>query len=335
MIEKETNSLLSYGFSFYDEINDAYLSRHQIYKKDNVYVDILLSDTFYEEGTKALNMWIYQGELVSTPSIQEIIREKVPYFDADDFVTPASIYSADVGYYELPNYAGNVFEEGHYLSCVTLDVNEDCFSALRATYLNEKGYKTARVNDKIYTYNTRGSNHYVLYKEIPGSEEKVFLDMAMYSTDDYTFTGHSLFKNRIEILIYKAKEPLQTKYEDNLNGFANYVESLNEGGGFSVSFSSPVKVENYPALADGKGYDYLYYGYYYEYNVFIYSSSIEETYQDIVKGLTEAGYTLSNTTSKGNVCYGKQTDSGYGSFVFIMKEKNYIRMIDGVGGLDF
>ncbi len=334
-LENEINSLMAYGFSFYDEIKDAYLSRHQIYKKDDIYVDILLSDTFYEENTKGINMWIYQGGLVSMPSIEETLQEKIPYFDADDFVKPASIYSADIAYYELPNYAGNVFEEGHYLSCVTIDVNEDCFSTLRATYLNEKGYKAVRVDGKIYTYNTRGSNHYVLYKEIPGSEEKLYLDMAMYSTNDYTFSDHGLFKNRIEILIYKAKEPLQTKYEDNLNGFADYMESLNDGGGFLVSFSSSVKVENYPALANGKGYDYLYYGYYYEYNAFIYSSSIEETYQDVIKGLTEAGYTLSNTTSKGNVCYVKQTDNGYGSFVFVMKTSGYIRMIDGVGGLDF
>ena len=112
--------------------------------------------------------------------------------------------------------------------------------------------------------------------------------------------------------------------------------SIITGGGFSVTFSTPVQVENYPALTNG-GYDYLYYGYFYSYNAFIYSSSLEQAYQDIIQGLTNAGYTLQNTTAKGNVCYGKQTESGLGSFVFIIKEtqKGYIRIMDGVGGLDF
>lgn len=336
-IQAEKDALIAYGFSFYDEIKDTYLSRHQIYKKGNTYVDILVTDDYYSEDSHTVSMWVYQGDLISMPSIEEILQEKAPFFDTNDFIRPAGIHSSDIGYYALHSYAGNAFDEGHYLSCVTLDVSEDCFSAMRSNYIKDKGYKTARTSDnKIYTYNTRGANHYVLYKEIPGSEEKIYLDMAMYPTSDYTFSGHNLFQNRIEVLIYKAASPLQTHYEENLNDFTNYMGSIITGGGFSVTFSTPVQVENYPALTNG-GYDYLYYGYFYSYNAFIYSSSLEQAYQDIIQGLTNAGYTLQNTTAKGNVCYGKQTESGLGSFVFIIKEtqKGYIRIMDGVGGLDF
>jgi len=164
--------------------------------------------------------------------------------------------------------------------------------------------------------------------------------MAMYASSDYTFAGHDEFTNRIEILIYKATQPLTTKYEENLNGFADYLETLNPGGRFSVNFSVDIKVESWPTADDQVKYDYLYYGYFYEYNVFIYVSDKEQlnqAYDDIVQGLVASGYKLSGTSSKGNATYSKPSSNGYASFVFLMKEteKNYIRMIDGVGGIDF
>ena len=162
--------------------------------------------------------------------------------------------------------------------------------------------------------------------------------MAMYASSDYTFTGHDEFTNRIEILIYKATEPMTTKYENNLDAFSHYLESLNPGGSFKVNFTvSDTRVESWPAADDNVKYDYLYYGYYYEFDVFVYSSNLTQTYIDIVNGLIESGYSLSGTSSKGNETYAKPSSNGYGSYVFVMKEtqKGYIRLIDGVGGIDF
>lgn len=336
LIDEEIENLKKIGFVFYDEIYDEGHSLHQIYKKDNVYVDILLADAMYTEDEKMFSMWIYQGDLISMPSIEEIIESKIPYFSVDDFVKPTGITSSDISFYQLQNYAGITFEEGNYLNCIVIDVNEDCFSALRSAYLNEKGFKTFRNEDnKPYTYTTRGTNHYVYYKEIEGSSEKVFVDMAMYPTSSYTFAGHNRFTNRIEVLVYKGENPLSTHYENNLNDFSNYMNETYGSGSFNVNFSVETKVEYYRALPDGKGYDYLYYGYYYEFDAFLYSKDLNATYNDVIKGLTDAGYSLSTITEKGNVCYSKPTDSGYGVFVFIIKEDGYIRIIDGVGGLDF
>ena len=336
LINEEIENIKKLGFVYYDEIQDESHSLHQIYKKDDVYVDILISDAMYTEDEKAFTMWIYQGELISMPSIEETIQEKIPYFPIEDFVKPTGITSSNVYFYQLQNYAGINFEEGNYLNCIVFDVNEDCFTALRSSYLNDKGYKTYRNSDnKPYSYVTRGSLHYVFYKDIEGSDEKMFIDMAMYSTDSYTYAGHSRFKNRIEMLVYKGKNPLTTQYENNLDEFVNYIEETYNGGSFSVSFSVDTKVEYYRALPDGKGYDYLYYGYYYEYDAFLYSSDLNATYNDVVNGLTKAGYSIANITEKGNVCYYKSTESGYGAFVFLIKTDGYVRIIDGVGGFDF
>lgn len=338
LIGTEIQNMKSFGFELYNEINDNYHRRHQIYKMGDVYVDILLEEVSFSEGEKSLHMWIYQGEMIYKVKVQEKITENIPYFDVNDFITLDHVKDADMAYYQLPSYAGNVFTNS-YLNCITLDVSEDCFASLRSSYINDKGFKSARDDsNKVYTYNTRGSNHYVLYKEIEGSNEKIFLDMAMYASSDYTFTGHDEFTNRIEILIYKATEPMTTKYENNLDAFSHYLESLNPGGSFKVNFTvSDTRVESWPAADDNVKYDYLYYGYYYEFDVFVYSSNLTQTYMDIVNGLVESGYFLSGTSSKGNETYAKPSSNGYGSYVFIMKEtqKGYIRLIDGVGGIDF
>lgn len=341
-VESLLASLNSIGFELYDVINDANHDRHQIYKKDDVFVDILLADTTYEENSKTLYMWIYQGNLICMPSIESLLKENAPYFNSADFIRPDGVTSSNIGFYKLKNYAGLNFNEGEYLNCVTIDVNENNFSTLRQSYKN-KGYSTYLTeNSGIYSYTTRGATHYVLFKQIEGSNEKVFLDMAMYQSSDYTFSGHSEFTNRIEILIYKGEKPLSSHYEYDLNGFSSYIKKLNGFGEFSVNFTiEDTKVENYPALEDGEGYSYLYYGYYYEYNCFIYSSNLKTTFDDIIRGLEEAGYKLSTTTSKGNVTYEKASSNeggySYSSFVFIMKEyeKGYIRIMDGVGGLDY
>lgn len=338
LIDAELQNMKSFGFELYNEINDNYHRRHQIYKMGDVYVDILLEEVSFSEGEKALHMWIYQGEMIYKVKVQEKITENIPYFDVNDFITLDHVKDADMAYYQLPNYVGNALNEG-YLNCITMDVNEDCFTSLRSSYINDKGFKSVRDDsNKVYTYNTRGSNHYVLYKEIEGSNEKIYLDMAMYASSDYTFSGHDAFTNRIEILIYKATEPMTTKYESNLEAFSNYLETLNPGGNFKVNFTiNDTKVESWPVADDQVKYDYLYYGYYYEFNVFVYSSNLTQTYTDIINGLIASGYSLSGTSPKGNETYIKPSTNGYASFVFVMKEtqKGYIRLIDGVGGFDF
>ena len=159
--------------------------------------------------------------------------------------------------------------------------------------------------------------------------------MAMYSTDDYTYAGHKEFTNRIEIAIYKGTEPLSTTYLDNLNEFGKRFGEKNGVDALTFNLPANTKVEMYYCADKDIKYSFLEYGYLYQDEAFIYSDSLNETYNAIISSLEAQGYKLSTTTAKGNVCYVKQDDK-VSAYIFIMKsDKGYIRLIDGVGGLDY
>lgn len=325
------------GFKKFNEIKDDYKRRHIIYQKDNYYVDLFTQeDVFGEDGLMVFNMWIYKGNLIYHKTIQEQLKESVPFFNVDDFIQMDGVYDADMNYFELTSYAGKEYKNGEHISCVTINTNNEIFAELRSKYRTEKGYSTVRnADNSIYTYSTRGSTHYLLSKIIDGSNEKVYLDMAMYSTDDYTYAGHKEFTNRIEIAIYKGTEPLSTTYLDNLNEFGKRFGEKNGVDALTFNLPANTKVEMYYCADKDIKYSFLEYGYLYQDEAFIYSDSLNETYNAIISSLEAQGYKLSTTTTKGNVCYVKQ-DSNISAYIFIMKsDKGYIRLIDGVGGLDY
>ncbi len=337
-ISKVTSGLLSAGFTLSDEIKDASIRRHSIYKKDTLVVDILLEKNSFD-GSKTINMWIYQGDVIYESTIAEILKEKAPYFDANDFVYADGTYSADYTYFGLPNMAGHKYEKGSYLTCIAIDLNNSSsFSDIRAKYRAE-GYTLCRNEDgSQYSYRTRGQNHYVYYKEIDGSDEKVFVDLAQYPTTDYTFLNHSDFTNRVEVLIYKGKQPLSTLYETDLD---SYFQDFNQRNGLSgdiPSFSLPVdtKVEMIYAFDtdDMDQYDYTRYGYYSYLQCYVYTKELSTAYTAIVDGLKKNGYTYYSTSEKGNECYAKEGE-GDTAFVLLMKGSTYIRILEGLGGIDF
>lgn len=325
------------GFKKFNEIKDDYKRRHIIYQKDNYYVDLFTQeDVFGEDGLMIFNMWIYKGNLIYYKTIQEQLKESVPFFNVDDFIQMDGVYDADMNYFELTSYAGKEYKNGEHISCVTINTNNEIFAELRSKYRTEKGYSTVRnADNSIYTYSTRGSTHYLLSKIIDGSNEKVYLDMAMYSTDDYTYAGHKEFTNRIEIAIYKGTEPLLTTYLDNLNEFGKRFGEKNGVDALTFNLPANTKVEMYYCADKDIKYSFLEYGYLYQDEAFIYSDSLNETYNAIISSLEAQGYKLSTTTAKGNVCYVKQ-DGNVSAYIFILKsDKGYIRLIDGVGGLDY
>ncbi len=341
-ITNEKNGLISLGFSLSDVIKDSSRRRHYIYKKDSLIVDLLEEKSTFG-GTLNLHMWIYKGNLVYQNNILEILKEKVPFFDTNDFVFADNTTSADYTYYGLPNFAGRKYQEGSYLTCITVDLTEDGFTNIRKKYREEKGYKIYRDSDgKQYTYRTRGQNHYVYYKDIEGSEEKVFVDMALYPTSDYTFLNHNNFSYRLEVLIYKGKEPLSTLYETNLDSFFERFNELNGVKSGIPSFSLPTdtKIEIVDCFdrEDMAQYDYTYYGYFMDLQCFLYTSNLNDAYNSLVTGLKNAGYTYYSTSPKGNECYyleGENPNEDYGSFILLMKGSNYIRILEGIGGIDF
>ncbi len=343
-LSKEITDLENYGFSLFDIIKDDSSKSHSIYKMGDVYADFRTMQSSFGNGY-TVEIWVYKGKLIYKNTISEILAEKLSFFDADDFILPEGSYQADCTYYELPSAAGQKFERGSYIPCVTLDVDEDIFQSLRKRYINEKGYSLCRNSDNsVYTYRTRGSTHYVLYKNIEGSEEKIFLDMVMYPTSDYTFLNHGDFAYRIETMIYKGTAPMGTVYQDDLD---EYFSIFNERNGVSnaipkISLPEGSKVEMVYALPIDtmEQYEYTAYGYFMDMNAFVYpasASSLDATYTAITDGLKAAGYTLYNTTEKGNeVYYSDQTDD-YGAYIMLMKDssRKFIRLLEGIGGIDF
>lgn len=335
--ENQISNIEKIDFKKVNEIYDADQRKHIIYQKDSYYVDVLIQeDPLSDDDSLIFSMWIYEGNFIYYKTVQEQLKSNVPFFNVDDFIQMDGVYDADMNYFELTSYAGKEYKNGEYISCVTIDTNEEIFSTLRSKYISEKGYSTVRNQDNtIYTYNTRGSNHYILSKSIDGSNEKVYLDMAMYSTTDYTYAGHSEFTNRIEIAIYKGTAPLSTTYLDNLNEFGKRIASIYGIDDLTFDLPEGSQVEMYYCATQDK-YRFLKYGYLYQDEVFVYNKdSLNETYEAIINSLTSQGYKLSITTEKGNACYAKSGPNG-DSYIFVMKsDKGYIRLIDSVGGVDY
>ncbi len=337
---EQINNILSLGFTLSDRIKDEYYRIHDIYKYQDYVIDIYKAENPLEEDTLTFNMWVYKGEVVQGLTIKEKLLEAIPYFNSDDFIIPNELYSKDISLFKLNGYGGNRFSDDNLLTVVTLDTNDNIYTSLRNRYINELGYKTYRNEDNsMYTYQTRGSNHYVLYKKY-NDKENIYLDFSMYSTNDYTFSGHSDFTNRIEIAIYKGSKPLSTNYETNLDNFSKELSKFY--GMDEIKFSglpNDTKVEMYYADSDyERQSDNLDYGYYGINEAFIYSKDLTKVYDSLVKSLTDYGYEESFTTSKGNICYNYvNSDENISSYLFIIKDssKNYIRIMDGVGGIDF
>ena len=343
-LSQEIGDLETYGFSLYDIIKDDNSKSHSIYKMGDVYVDFRAVKSSFG-STYTVEIWVYKGELIYKNTISEVLAENLSYFNSDDFIIPEGSYQADCTYYELPSVDGQKFEHGSYVPCVTLDVDEDIFTDLRKRYLNEKGYSLYRNSDNsVYTYRSRGSTHYVLYKNIEGSDEKVFLDMVMYPTSDYTFLNHSDFAYRIEIMIYKGTAPMSTLYQDNLDDYFTIFNDRNDVTNGLPTFALPegTKVEMVYALPldTMEQFEYTHYGYFMDLNAFVYpasGSTLDATYTSITDGLKAAGYTLYNTTEKGNEVYFLDQTDDYGAYIMLMKDtsRKYIRLLEGIGGLDF
>ena len=343
-LSKEISDLSTYGFTLYDIIKDDNSKSHSIYRMGEVVVDILSVKSSFN-SSYSVQMWVYKGKLIYKNTVSEVLKEKLSFFNSDDFIIPDGVYQADCTYYELPSVDGQKFEQGSYIPCVTIDVDSDIFAALRKRYINEKGYSVYRNSDNsVYTYRSRGSTHYVLYKNIEGSNEKIFLDMVMYPTSDYTFLNHGEFAYRIEVMIYKGSAPMSTVYQDDLDDYFTIFNERNDVTNGLPKFSLPegTKVEMVYALPldTMEQFEYTYYGYYMDLNAYVYpssSSSIDTTYSAIVDGLKAAGYALYNTTEKGNDVYFLDQTDDYGAYIMLMKDtsRKFIRLLEGIGGLDF
>ena len=336
LVDQFVQDLVEQNFVKYDEIKDVTSARHQIYVKDDYVVDFIVQSAMFDYVNKAILLWVYKGDVLQNKTIHEIVQEEVgDFFVADDFIKLANSFDADYTHFELLNYAGHDFTKEDPLHCFTIDLNYEGLLDLTRAYQN-KGYSYYRNSDNsLYTYTTRGSNHYVLYKDIANSTEKVFVDIAMYPTTDYTFVGHNLFTYRVEVLIYKGAAPLSVIYESNLDGFMEEVCSTFEEAAFSVTLPEDAKIEY---LKSSHSYDFVNYGYYTDAQLFIYSSDVNAVYQALVDGLEAAGYSFAYSGVKSDT-YQKVIDPNTFSnaSIVLMKDeqRGFVRVINGIGGTDF
>lgn len=338
--EEQISNINKVGFTLFDKQYDNYLIEHSIYKYNDYVIDMYNVESAFGEGYVTLYMWIYKDNIIHGETIIDKINKNIPYFNSNEFIIPKGVYSSQFNLFNLNCYAGKDYKE-NTIPVITIDINTNLYTDLRNRYINELGYKTYRNSDNsIYTYKTRGVNHYILYKEISGSNEYIYLDMSMYPTSDYTFAGHNSFSNRIEIAIYKGAKPLEATYFNNLDEFSNLVSKANNISPIKFNnLPSDTKVEMYYVNENGGSkYLNLKYGYTTQYEAFIYSSDLSGLYKSISDSLISYGYKEAYTTSKGNVCFTYiDSTKNVSSYIFIIKDssKNYIRIMDGVGGVDF
>lgn len=330
------DSFVNTGFELVQQQRDVRANIHRIYQQGDVILDFLYEASF--GGGVVVYIWMYEGDLVYNKTIKEQVANGISWFNVEDFVVLDGTYESNYTYFELLNFAGRNFTEENPLHCITLDLNEDRFTDLRRAYA-DKGYSQARTStNTIYTYTTRGSNHYVYQKAVEGTDQKIYIDMALYPTSDYCYYGHDQYTHRIEIMIYQATEPLSTVYETDLTAFSNEVQNVyGADAAFDISLPAGCRVERIENL---ENYGFLDYGYYYVDEAFVYGSDLSAIKAAVVSGLEASGYELFIDGTRGDV-YSKECPSAAGfdntSCILVMQEntRGYVRLINFIGGNNF
>ncbi len=322
------------SLSKYDEITDTYALRHSIYTYNGYIIDVMYQAATWMGASNSLSIWIYKSDtehMVRTPSIQERLKEKAPWFDTTTFLRYSDSYDADYNVFEITNYANVKYQEP--LIAVTLDLQENVGEDYKMKLVQEMGYKMYRVDGKAYTYKSRGQTHYVFQKE-----EGQFVDVATYPTSDYTYTGHAKWNYRVEILIYRSDKPIEVPNYSDLSELSNLYKSKDESLAYSPSLPSDAKVEIWRNMDDEDPYyELLKYGFCHRDEAFVYTSSIDEAYESIKQSLLDAGYKKSEGyESYSNCTLFNKTLKGEFYYVFVMKTtKGYVRVINDIGGIDF
>lgn len=323
------NDVETYGLVKYDEVKDMYEQRHILYQMNNVNFDMLVTqdtDT-YEENMRTIYMWIYEGNLISPRKIEEHIKEDIgSWFNVDNFVKLSGTYDADYTIYKLREYAGKFYSEDNPLYCITLDVDTNIFDDYNKA-LVALGYKSYRVNNRPYTYVSRGQTHYVYEKD------GVYCDVAIFHTSDYTYTGHKEYEYRLEILLYKG-EPMSVETYDDLSILTNLYKEIDPSLEYTPELPDDAVVEVWRSLHDFK-LSPVTYGFGNRDEAFVYTEYVDEAYDAVKEAALEAGFKLS--VEKTRSAMFSKTINGNIYNISLLKEndKGYLRVMNDIGGVDF
>lgn len=319
--------LITYGLTKYDEIKDVSRERHTILTKNDVVVDLT-----FDAKSNAIQCWIYTSPIIRMASIEEQLQAKIgTWFDVEsDFIRMTGTYDADYSLVDVYSYAGNNYENSSPITVVTLDLQEDVLTDYRRLLVTELGYKQYRdENNKPASYKVRGSSHTGFYKQ----DKNIFIDIAVYPTSDYTYTGHSEFQYRIELVISQGVEPIEITTYDSLEPLALLQKARNERGYYNPTLPSDAVVELWTSTKDLNKRD-VYYGYGSRDEAFVYTSDVNGAFDAVVASLVEAGYVSWGGTS--NV-YVLQINENTTLHVCLLKDttNGYLRVMNELGGVDF
>lgn len=318
------STLLNLGFRLDNIVKDGSGSKHEIYKLNDNYLDLFITEDPYDETKSNIMAWIYEGTLVKTLNAFEELYAKVSWIGEADFKMFPSTYDADYTLFMFHHY-GNLEFQDNELFCITLDVKEDIYDDYRKSFF-DSGFSTLRDSNNVpLSYKARGVQHYIYLKEIAGGEN-LYLDTAIYPTTDYTYLGHKEFNYRIETLIYKGNAPILPEYSENINGFIADVMKQNSMEPFEIVLPSDCQVEYLPV---DRTID-LAYGHYFDGEVYIYTKEVESAYDNIVLALIANGFSLAYTGKMSEVY-----SNGDVYFCLMKDSRNFIRIINSLGGVDF
>lgn len=321
--ENYIDSLKKYGAELFDVMKDAYEGIHTIFTYNETVIDLQFN-MIEEEDFATLNIWLYNGEMIRTPNIQEKLDQAIgTWFDKDNFLVFEGTNDKDYSLFTLLDYANTSFTKDQPLYCVALDTQEPIMYEYCAKLVNELGY--TQVRDQ---YISRGQLHLIFEKD------GVYLDVASYHTSDYTYAGHNEWQYRLEVLIYQADEPMKITTYNNLDVLMNKFKVIDEELAYSINLPSGTVVEVWNNLNDFK-FTKVDYGYGCRDEAFVYSDDVENLYSIIKTGLENSGYTKTFEKTK-SAAYSK-TVGDETKYIYLLKEvdKGYVRIMHEMSGYDF
>ena len=328
IFDQYQNTLISYGFTKFDEIKDISRERHYIFTINDVVLDFSLSLSDY-----TLLCWVYEKPMIKLASIEDQLKAAIgSWFDVDKYFKRLSGTSdADYTLFKVKNYAGNDHLENP-LTVLALDLKTNRYQEYLTELVQQLGYKQYRnpTTNRPASYKIRGVNHQGVYQD----KKNIFLDIAVYETKDYTYTGHDQWNYRIEIVFINGNEPMTINTYNNLDKLTDIIKASNPIAYFTPTLPSDAVVE-YWLEEGGNILDRdVYYGFGSRNEAYVYTSQVENCYNAIVESLLEAGYVSWGSTSNVYVIHDDE-DNSY--LVTLIKEtsRGFVRVIQGTGGVDF
>ena len=178
-------TIINYGFEKFDEIKDISRERHYVFTLNDVVLDFSLSVNDY-----TLLCWVYLKPMIMCSSIEDQLKDAIgSWFNVDKYFARLSgTTDADYTLFSLKSYAGKDYTNSP-LTVLALDLKTNRYQDYLTELVQNLGYKQYRnpQTNRPASYKIRGVNHQLVYLD----KKNISIDIAVYETKDYTYTGHN------------------------------------------------------------------------------------------------------------------------------------------------